>query len=243
MPSLHERTIPLLKSVASTKAKIKEKSDRKAKLEQDITDKQENILLNTKCVALLTEASRKSRDNVKQHFEKIITDALQFVTGSSDYEFVIQEYENRKKSSYEFYVKSTVNGIECLQKPEDANGGGFVDIISVAMKYAYFQLFNDPKIMSGTLLYDEPGKMISAEMSLKFAEYVKFLGTNYGKQTIMITHNDSISNVADKTFTVVKNSKGISTVRDNTSTPVSFDMFDDINIDSITLTQEEMKEE
>lgn len=224
---MYEATTSILKGIASSKARVQEKQNRKKELEDSIAEKKDDIILNNKCVALLTEASKKSRDNVKQHFEKIITDALQFVTGSTDYEFVIQEYENRKKSSYEFYVKSTVNGVECMQKPEDANGGGFVDIISVAMKYAYLQLFNDPKIMSGTLLYDEPGKMISAEMSLKFAEYVKFLGTNYAKQTIMITHNDRISEVADKTYIVIKNSNGVSKVNDSSKTPVEFNMFDE----------------
>lgn len=163
-----------------------------------------------KLIIIYTKASGISRDNARQHFEKIITDALQFVTQSTDYEFIIQELTGRQKASYEFYVKSTVNGVECIQKPEDANGGGFVDIISCASKYAYLEIFNDPKIMSGTLLYDEPGKMVSEQMSVKFAEYIKFLGTHYNRQTIMVTHNDNLANVADKTYLVQKDVNGIS---------------------------------
>ena len=114
------------------------------------------------------------------------------------------------KASYEFYIKSTVNGTECIQKPEDANGGGFVDIISVASKYAYLEIFNDPKIMSGTLFFDEPGKMISEQMSVKFAEYLKFLGNHYNRQTIMITHNNNLSSISDRTFVVSKDVNGVS---------------------------------
>ena len=176
-----------------------------------------------KVIVILTQAATTSRDNARAHFEKIITDALQFVSQSKDYEFVIKELTGRAKASYEFYIKSTVNGIECIQKPEDANGGGFVDIISVAAKYAYLEIFNDPKIMSGTLLYDEPGKMISEQMSVKFAEYIKFLGNHYGRQTIMITHNDNLSNVADKTFVVRKDRNGISTATEQSAVTVSFD--------------------
>lgn len=176
-----------------------------------------------KVIVILTQAATTSRDNARAHFEKIITDALQFVSQSKDYEFVIKELTGRAKASYEFYIKSTVNGIECIQKPEDANGGGFVDIISVAAKYAYLEIFNDPKIMSGTLLYDEPGKMISEQMSIKFAEYIKFLGNHYGRQTIMITHNDNLSNVADKTFVVRKDRNGISTATEQSAVTVSFD--------------------
>lgn len=173
-----------------------------------------NNQLLDKVIVILTQAATTSRDNARMHFEKIVTDALQFVSQSQDYEFLIKELPNRAKASYEFYIKSTVNGIECIQKPEDANGGGFVDIISVAAKYAYLEIFDDPKIMNGTLLYDEPGKMISEQMSIKFAEYIKFLGNHYNRQTIMVTHNDNLSNVADKTFIVRKDVNGISSAKE-----------------------------
>ena len=181
-----------------------------------------------KVIVILTQAATTSRDNARAHFEKIVTDALQFVSQSKDYEFVIKELTGRAKASYEFYIKSTVNGVECIQKPEDANGGGFVDIISVAAKYAYLEIFNDPKVMSGTLLYDEPGKMISEQMSVKFAEYIKFLGNHYGRQTIMITHNENLSNVADKTFVVRKDHNGISTAKEQTALNINFDDMEDL---------------
>ena len=191
------------------------------------TMEDENIALE-KVITILTAAATASRDNARQHFEKIITDALQFISQSKDYEFMIKELTGRAKASYEFYIKSTVNGVECIQKPEDANGGGFVDIISVAAKYAYLEIFNDPKIMNATLFYDEPGKMISEQMSVKFAEYIKFLGSHYNRQTIMITHNDNLSSVADKTFLVRKDANGISTVSD-LNTIVSQIDFSDID--------------
>jgi DNA repair ATPase RecN len=162
----------------------------------------------------LTEAGKISREHARVHFEKIVTSALQFITQSTDYEFVIDELD-RSKASYEFYIKSTVNGVECLQKPEEANGGGFIDIIALAAKYAYLEIFSDPKIMSGTLIFDEPGKMISEDISIKFAEYIKFLGKQYNRQTIMITHNNNISSVADKSLYVQKDNQGISHVKDN----------------------------
>ena len=195
--------------VKQQKTELENRSAQLQAKEKSLTESSAQL---NQAIALLTAAADTSRKNAKSHFEKIVTDALQFVTQNPDYEFVIEELPGRAKASYEFYIRSTVNGVVCLQKPEDANGGGFVDIISVAAKYAYLEIFNDPKIMSGTLLYDEPGKMISAEMSIKFAEYLKFLGKQYGRQTIMITHNENLVNVADTTFTVAKNQQGISTV-------------------------------
>lgn len=186
---------------------VKKLNSKKVSIEKDIDN-------NNKAMSILTEAGKISRENARKHFENIVTNALQFVTNSNDYEFVIQEIQDRAKASYEFYVKSTVNGIECLQKPEEANGGGFVDIIALSAKYAYLEIFNDPKIMSGTLILDEPGKMISEQMSIKFAEYISFLGKQYNRQTIMITHSDTLSAIADKTYVVSKKNNGVSEVKD-----------------------------
>lgn len=222
--ALKEKLIGYQHDKSNYKDSLLKEQQKKSLYENEIT-------MCEKCTQILTLAAQEARKNAKDHFEKIITDALQFVTQDKDYEFVIDEMTSRAKASYEFYVKSTVNGVECKQKPEDANGGGFVDIIASAAKYAYLEIFNDPKIMSGTLLYDEPGKMISAEMSVKYAEYLKFLGNHYGRQTIMITHNETLSSVADKTFIVTKNLFGISQVADSVyGGTISFD---DMGIEEI----------
>ena len=193
-----------------TKTKYDEITKEITNLKNKTKSTEDLNLLLEQVIQIFTQASTVSRDNARKHFEKIITDALQFVSQSKDYEFIIQELTGRAKASYEFYIKSTVNGVECIQKPEDANGGGFVDIISLAAKYAYLEIFNDPRIMSGTLFFDEPGKMISEQMSVKFAEYLKFLGNHYNRQTIMITHNNNLSSVSDRTFVVAKDANGVS---------------------------------
>lgn len=180
----------------------------------------ENDILS-KVILVLTESSNIARNNAKTHFEKIITEALQYITQSTDYEFVIQEKVDRSKASYEFFIKTTINGEESLQSPKDANGGGFVDIISVAAKYAYLELFNDPKIQCGTVFLDEPGKMIDEQRSIKFAEYIKELGKNYNKQTIMITHNTSLKDIADQTYYVSQNANLISQVSELQDVPLA----------------------
>ena len=213
-----------------TKTKYDEITKEITNLKNKTKSTEDLNLLLEQVIQIFTQASTVSRDNARKHFEKIITDALQFVSQSQDYEFIIQELTGRAKASYEFYIKSTVNGVECIQKPEDANGGGFVEIISLAAKYAYLEIFNDPKIMNDTLLYDEPGKMISEQMSTKFAEYIKFLGSHYDRQTIMVTHNENLSSVADKTFVVTKNSNGISTVNVQNPSINFYDIIKDLEI-------------
>ena len=205
---ISKRTIRdrIMTEIATTQAKI-----------QNLID--ENDILN-KVILVLTESSNLARQTAKSHFEKIITEALQYVTQSTDYEFVIQEMTDRSKASYEFFIKTNINGQESLQNPKDANGGGFVDIISVAAKYAYLELFNDPKIQCGTVFLDEPGKMIDEQRSIKFAEYIKELGNSYNKQTIMITHNTSLKDTADQTYYVSQNANLISQVSELSDVPL-----------------------
>lgn len=209
---LHEKFKQLDNGYISLEA-IKNKTEKEIQDYEQKIDKinKENDILN-KVVLVLTESSNLARNNAKNHFEKIITEALQYITQSTDYEFVIQEKNDKSKASYEFFIKTIINGEESLQNPKDANGGGFIDIISVAAKYAYLELFNDPKIQCGTVFLDEPGKMIDEQRSIKFAEYIKELGKNYNRQTIMITHNDNLRNVADQTYYVSQNSSLISQV-------------------------------
>lgn len=177
--------------------------------------------------SILIESSNVMRDNAKKHFEKIVTDALQFIAQDSSYKFIIEESITRGKPSYEFYIESITDGNVTKLKPEESCGGGFVDIICVTLKVAYLVIFQSPRVMNASLLLDEPGKMISEQMSIKFAEYIKFLGKQFGLQITMITHKENITNVADETYIVTKNSNGISSINkaiDITSDQVSNDV-------------------
>lgn len=170
------------------------------------------IELHEELSAIFIDSAKIMRDKAKGHFEKIVTDALQFISQDNTYKFVIEESMVRGKPAYEFYIESIINGEVCRKKPEDSCGGGFIDIISVTAKVAYLKIFNNPKIMNVCFQMDEPGKMISEQMSVKFAEYIKFLGKQFGLQIIMVTHNENLAVMADDTFVVTKNKNGISVI-------------------------------
>lgn len=203
------------------KTKLEAMTDHLKEIDDNLQSKTEEAEQYKKIIMILTECSSLAREKARLHFEKIITEALQYVTQSEDYQFVIQEKEEGSKAAYDFYIKTTVNGEESLQNPKDANGGGFIDIISVAAKYAYLQLFNNPVIKNSSVILDEPGKMIDEQRSISFAEYIKELGNAYDKQTIMITHNNSLSSVADKTYYVSQDGSMISKISELQDTELS----------------------
>jgi DNA repair exonuclease SbcCD ATPase subunit len=161
----------------------------------------QSLETDQKVVLLLQKTAEEARLKAKVYLENIVTNALQYISGAG-YTFEIDIQELRGKPDAEFYVVSTVNGHKSRQRPQDACGGGFVDIISAALRYAYLELFNNPTV-KGMLMLDEPGKMISENASVKFAEFVKQLCDSFKRQTILVTHNENLQAVADKTNVII----------------------------------------
>lgn len=167
-----------------------------------ISDLDEKIELCDKASMVLTTVSLDAKQSVTTFLEEVVTDALNFIS-SGDYAFKIDIDDSGKTTKCEFFIEEKIGEEISRQKPEDACGGGFVDIISTTLRYAYLNLYNNPKLC-GPIILDEPGKMISSEMSVKFGEFIKKLGDEFNRQTIMITHNDNITAIADKVEVVVK---------------------------------------
>lgn len=178
-------------------------------LDKEIDSIVELIELNKQTSLFLQKVSEEVRQDIKTRLEDAVTSAIQFVS-QKPYKFEIDITESRGKPSADFYVVEEINNEESRQKPEESCGGGFVDIIATSLRYAYLDLFSNPEI-KGPILFDEPGKMIDMESSFSFAEFVKKLGQRFNKQTIMITHNDTLKNVADNSITVEKHN-GVSKV-------------------------------
>ena len=220
MDVIYKERLEILKSSYNKRLGAKEQiQNRITNTENIVSTLKRDIITYSSVIDLLQKTAIGARDTARLHLENIVTSALQYISGS-DYEFSIELTEKAGKPFAEFYVVVDINGVKSKQKPQDACGGGFVDIISAALRYAYQELYNKPKVMGGNLL-DEPGKMVSEQASIKFAEFIKHLGESFDRQTIMITHNDNLKSIADKTINVSLNSN-------NESVTVEYK---DINID------------
>lgn len=172
-------------------------------LQYSLTKAQVDIELYQKVQHLLNVVSTEAREKAKGLLEQTVTAAINFVSPEA-VSFEIEMTTLRGKPACEFYVVSSVNGEVSRQRPEDSCGGGFVDIISTALRYAYVNIFSDPYIGNAIIL-DEPGKMVSEMAAVKFAEFTKSLGQSFDRQTIMVTHNDNLIGIADNVNIVVKN--------------------------------------
>lgn len=194
--------INALKSEYNKKLGKKEQIENDIKLMEDNLDSMTKLHDNLHAVnVLLTQTSNKAREIAKVKLEKIVTNALKFIY-EDDIEFIIELDTQRGIPSCEFYVKTFTRGEMTVQRPQDACGGGFVDIISAALRFAYFKALKSPAL-ANVMIFDEPGKQIDEYANVKFPQFVKDLGDTFKTQTIMVTHNtNNVINVSDKVFMV-----------------------------------------
>lgn len=201
---------------SSREKKFNELKDKviKSKVQKDIVEKrvteynkkisdlEEEIVKLEKMSSIIAACSLEAKIKVIQLIEDITTTSLQYIS-NANYKFKIEIDDTLKTPKCYFYIVEEIDGVESKQKPEDSCGGGFIDIISTTLRYIYLTLYNNPKLL-GPIILDEPGKMISSDMAIKFAEFIKKLGEDFNRQTIMVTHNENLKAIADNEIEVVK---------------------------------------
>lgn len=159
---------------------------------------------------LLLEAAKHAREQGRRQVELLVTQALQFVFGA-DMEFKVVVEEKRDRPEAEFYVCSTYEGdYQVVTTPQDARGGGVVDVISLALRLALLHAFRPP--VGGPAILDEPGKHVSEEYAPQLARFLKGFSQSLGRQVIMISHNQHLADSADIAY-LMEMKQGASRVR------------------------------
>lgn len=184
---------------------VKEIDEHKRELEK-IT-KQNDLLEQVRM--LLQNVSEYAREQARQQIEILVTNALQYVFGT-DIQFKIEINEVRGRPDAEFFVKSVYGDYIVETRPQDARGGGVVDVISLALRIAMLQAFQPTR--NGPLILDEPAKHVSEEYIGGVAQFLKYYSDLFSRQVIMITHNQHLSEIADHVFWVeLKQGKSVVT--------------------------------
>jgi DNA repair exonuclease SbcCD ATPase subunit len=205
-----EKLKALENQYAKESGQLEQLEDLKRSLSTQLANcKQQNQLLE-QARMLLQKAGNDARETARKRLQETVTDALKYVFGS-DFEFIIEFKETRGRTEAEFYVQSDYNGEKIKTKPEDARGGGVVDIISIALRVALIQIYNNP-VIRGPIILDEPGKHVSADYTMKLATFLKQINQTFDRQIIISTHQPDLANIADDSYTVeLKGGKSVVT--------------------------------
>lgn len=176
----------------------------------DLTRVQANVDLWRKVQALLTSVSAYARKQLVERIEATVTAALQTVLADESLRFEIEMKEIGGKASAEWRVVSMYGDTAVSNNPEDARGGGIVDIVSLALRLALLEL-SRPR-PEGPVVLDEPAKMVSVQYAENLAFFLKSYAQRTGKQFIVVTHNETLAAAGDVAYQVTKNESGVSEV-------------------------------
>jgi DNA repair exonuclease SbcCD ATPase subunit len=187
------------------KATYQQESGKLKLLQEQLNDKtvqleqtKQNIEVWQKVKIMLAKAADFSREQLKVRIEETVTAALQGILLRDDIRFAIEMWMNAdSKPNARWKIVSRCDGQTVESEPEDGNGGGVTDVVSLALRAALLEL-SKPK--PGGL--DEPGKMVSKEYFPNLAEFFKRYLEKTNRQGLIITHHDILANCADVGYRV-----------------------------------------
>jgi DNA repair exonuclease SbcCD ATPase subunit len=172
----------------------------RASYEQRLVEVRDSAARLEKVRLLLQEAAWHAREQGRRQVEYMVTQALQFVFGG-DIAFKVEVEEKRDRPEAEFLVCSTYGeDLKVETAPQDARGGGVVDVISLALRLALLHAFRPP--VGGPVVLDEPAKHVSEEYSAQVAQFLKSFSQSLGRQIIMVSHNQQLADSADVAYLV-----------------------------------------
>lgn len=173
----------------------KQREEAQARLRETSAE----IELLEKVRLLLQETSSLAREKARRQIEHTVTNALQFIFGQG-ISFQVELVERRNQIEAEFYVVSHYGNVEIKTRPQDARGGGVVDVVSLALRAALLEMLRPP--LKGPLLLDEPGKHLSDEFAPHLALLIKEMSSSFNRQVLMVTHNRHFTDAADQVYLV-----------------------------------------
>lgn len=161
---------------------------------------QEQLALFEKVSVLLQKTSEFARQQAKARIEEIVTSALSVVFDTG-YKFWLELTVRANRPECDYYLEA--DGVTVrLEQPDFGHGGGVIDVITLALRLAIAELEG----VKGPLLLDEVGKHISAEYSANVAFFLAEYSKQFGRQIILVTHNDSLAAAGKRSFLVSQKS-------------------------------------
>ena len=155
---------------------------------------------------IIREVGLKTQQALSYHISDITSLALEAVF-DDPYELVVDFIHRRNKTECDLWFQRDGNRVN----PLEASGGGAVDVASFALRVACWSMEN-PRTRP-VIILDEPMKFVSRMGGLqeRASQMIKEISQKLGIQFIIVTHEETLTESADKVFTVT-NRKGKSTV-------------------------------
>lgn len=156
------------------------------KIEQQIDVAQDNLVNAQEAILFVQQVANETQIHFAGILSNLVTKALHDIF-PEPYEFRI-EFES-KRGQTEASIKLIREGKSAID-PMDASGGGVVDVVSFALRIAFF-LLTSPKPRK-VLILDEPFKFVSRDLQPRIGALITELSETLGIQFIIVTHEEDL---------------------------------------------------
>lgn len=154
----------------------------------------------TEASYVLSEVALLTQQQFKNKIEKLITLAMRAVYDSA-FEFILQ-FKKKKDKTMECFPIVLENGEEF--SPKDDDGGGLLDIIGIGARLVLLSLEKPRSRL--LLVLDEPFKWTGTLIS-RAGAFLRTVSEGMGIQIIMISHDNALIDIGDKTWEVIESGK------------------------------------
>lgn len=140
-----------------------------------------------------------AREQSKVHIESMVTSCLRAVFGQ-EIQFIIEMQEANRRMQAQFLIEDKIDQQNYLFPPQEARGGGVVDVISLALRISFLLRTLPP--MERILILDEPAKHVSEDYIHNVAELLLQIAEEFSMQIILVTHNRHLAYMGEKVYEV-----------------------------------------
>lgn len=174
-------------------------------LKTDLTENKRSLRRHEQAREIVRTVGLATQQELQFHISDITSLALEAVF-DDPYELKVEFVERRNKTECD--LKFVRGDMEI--DPMTASGVGAVDVASFALRIASWSMMR-PRTRP-TIILDEPFRFLSENYQDKASQMLKELSEKLGLQFIIVTHEQTLSSYADRTFEVSIH-KGVSKVK------------------------------
>lgn len=156
---------------------------------------EESALTSERAAALLRLLSDERAEDLAKKVSDLVTEGLRSVFADDSVEFKVSSRTLRGQSSIEFSL--VTDGVE--RPIMDYHGGGVAEVIAFVLRVVVVLLSPGTRRI---LILDEPFARVSVNYRPRLAAFVRDLAKSTGLQLLVVTHDDSLPEVADVCYRV-----------------------------------------
>jgi len=188
--------------IQTIRNRLEQKKGSRNQIEDQVQELQRRNLATDKEIRrqeqareIIREVGLKTQESLQYHISDITSMALEAVF-DNPYELLVEFVQRRNKTECDLIFQRDGHRMN----PIDSSGVGAIDVAAFALRIASWSMQSPRK--RNVIILDEPFRFLSVNYQGKASMMLKELSSRLGLQFIIITHEPTLAEYADKVFRV-----------------------------------------